>query len=106
VSIRVSTLEPENCVELAVSDTGIGISPEQAAILFHPFTQADASTARKYGGTGLGLAITKRLSEMMGGSIAVTSEPGHGSTFSIRLPRLTEDMTEPAELSPLAAARH
>jgi signal transduction histidine kinase len=106
VSIRVSNLEPENCVELSVSDTGIGISPEQAAILFQPFTQADASTARKYGGTGLGLAITKRLCEMLGGGISVASEQGHGATFTIRLPRLTEDAAESAEVSSLAAARH
>jgi signal transduction histidine kinase len=106
VSIRVSNLESEDCVELSVSDTGIGVSPEQVAILFQPFTQADASTARKYGGTGLGLAITKRLCEMLGGGISMASEPGQGSTFSIRLPRITEDAPEPAESSPLAAARH
>jgi signal transduction histidine kinase len=100
VSIRVSSLEAENCVEFAVADSGIGISREQAANLFQPFTQADASTARKYGGTGLGLAITKRLCEMLGGSISVVSEPGHGSTFSIRLPRLTR---EQAAASPAAA---
>jgi signal transduction histidine kinase len=106
VSIRVSNLESEDCVELSVSDTGIGVSPEQVAILFQPFTQADASTARKYGGTGLGLAITKRLCEMLGGGISMASEPGQGSTFSIRLPRITEDAPEPAEASPLAAAQH
>jgi signal transduction histidine kinase len=69
-----------------VSDTGIGMTPEQMAKLFQAFTQADASTTRKYGGTGLGLAITQRFCQMMGGSVTVASEPGHGSTFTIRLP--------------------
>ncbi len=69
-----------------VQDTGIGLSAEQAARLFQPFTQADASTTRKFGGTGLGLAITKKLCEAMGGSISMESRLGNGSVFSIRLP--------------------
>ncbi|MDR3153920.1 MAG: PAS domain-containing protein [Deltaproteobacteria bacterium] len=64
-----------------VKDTGIGLSREQASNLFSPFTQADASTTRKYGGTGLGLAISKRLAEMMGGGIWCESESGRGSVF-------------------------
>jgi signal transduction histidine kinase len=95
VSIRVSRLDAENHVEFCVSDTGIGISQQQMVTLFQPFTQADATTARKYGGTGLGLAITKRFCEMLGGSISVASEPGHGSSFTIRLPRITEHAPEP-----------
>jgi signal transduction histidine kinase len=73
-------------IELAVADTGIGMTPEQQAKLFEEFTQADASTARRYGGTGLGLAITRKLARMMGGDVTVQSEPGEGSEFTVRLP--------------------
>ena len=69
-----------------VSDTGIGMTAEQMGRLFQAFAQAEASTASKYGGTGLGLAISRRLCQMMGGDIAVQSEPGKGSTFTVRLP--------------------
>src|SRR5262249_36269515 len=71
-------------IVLRVSDTGIGLTPEQAARLFHDFTQADASTSRKYGGTGLGLAISRRFCRLMGGDISVDSTTGGGLTFTIR----------------------
>jgi signal transduction histidine kinase len=77
-------------ITLAVADTGIGMTAEQMGKLFQEFSQAEASTARKYGGTGLGLAISKRFCQMMGGDITVESEPGRGSTFMIRLPRIVE----------------
>jgi signal transduction histidine kinase/putative methionine-R-sulfoxide reductase with GAF domain len=77
-------------ITIAVADTGIGMTPEQMGRLFQEFSQADASTTRKYGGTGLGLAISKRFCQMMGGDITVESEPGRGSTFTIRLPRTVE----------------
>jgi two-component system NtrC family sensor kinase len=73
-------------VELAIADTGIGMTPEQQAKLFEEFSQADASTAQRFGGTGLGLAITRKLARMMGGDVIVTSELGKGSVFTVRLP--------------------
>ena len=73
-------------IELAVADTGIGMTAEQQVKLFEEFTQAEASTAQRFGGTGLGLAITRKLARMMGGDVTVASEPGKGSVFTVRLP--------------------
>jgi signal transduction histidine kinase len=69
-----------------VSDTGIGMTPAQLGNLFQAFTQADASTTRKYGGTGLGLTITRKFCEMMGGDIQVQSEVNRGTTITVELP--------------------
>jgi PAS domain S-box-containing protein len=89
-----------------VQDTGIGMTPEQLGRLFQAFSQAETSTASKYGGTGLGLAISKMFCEMMGGQIGVASTPGVGTTFTVRLPREVRDSREavPAAVAPGAAA--
>jgi len=79
-------VDGRNWIEIAVADTGIGMTAEQQAKLFEEFTQADSSTARQYGGTGLGLAITRKLARMMGGDVTVQSQPGKGSVFTVRLP--------------------
>jgi signal transduction histidine kinase/CheY-like chemotaxis protein len=89
---------PIEAIELAVADTGIGMTPEQMGKLFETFSQADSSTTRKYGGTGLGLAISRRFSRLMGGDISVTSSPGEGSTFTITLPRRVIDPELPVPL--------
>jgi signal transduction histidine kinase len=80
-------------ITFAVADTGIGMTADQIGKLFREFSQASSATASKYGGTGLGLAISRRFCQMMGGDITVESEPGRGSTFTIRLPRIVESPT-------------
>jgi PAS domain S-box-containing protein len=84
---RLSTLH------FTVTDTGIGMTPEQLGKLFQAFEQAEQSTSKKYGGTGLGLAISRKFCLMMGGDITVTSEPGKGSVFTVTLPVTVQEIT-------------
>ena len=88
-------MEGPKAIHARVSDTGIGIAPDRMNSLFEPFTQADASTTRKYGGTGLGLVISRRLVGMMGGRLWAESEPGKGSVFHVLLP--IEEVARPTE---------
>lgn len=85
-SITLSTELSNELLTISVSDTGIGIKPEEQQIIFDEFRQADGSNTRNFEGTGLGLAITKNFAEQMGGKIEVDSEPGKGATFSIKIP--------------------
>jgi CheY-like chemotaxis protein/anti-sigma regulatory factor (Ser/Thr protein kinase) len=96
IAAHPSRLDGRDWISIAVADTGIGMTPEQMSRLFQEFSQADASTTRKYGGTGLGLAISKRFCQMMGGDITVESKPGAGSTFTMRLPRIVQSDQTPA----------
>ncbi len=83
---HATTAAGEPGIQFTVRDSGIGMTPEQCAKLFQPFTQAESSTSRKFGGTGLGLSITKSFAEIMGGSVRVESEQGKGSAFIVTLP--------------------
>jgi len=86
VELTLPARTPGGALRFSVRDTGIGIGAEELAALFHPFTQADPSTTRRFGGTGLGLSISRELARMMGGEVSVTSTPGQGSTFHFEVP--------------------
>jgi signal transduction histidine kinase/ligand-binding sensor domain-containing protein/CheY-like chemotaxis protein len=104
VILRLAALQSENGslqVRLAVADTGVGIAPESQSRIFDEFAQEDASTTRRFGGTGLGLAISRQIVELMGGQLALVSEPGNGSTFSFEL---SLPLADPTALAPAPLA--
>ena len=103
VTLRVARergLSGEDMV-FTVIDTGIVMDNEQLEKVFEVFTQAELATSRAYGGSGLGLSISKRFCEMLGGTITVTSEVDHGSTFTARIPAVAAGISAPAEALPL-----
>jgi signal transduction histidine kinase/DNA-binding response OmpR family regulator len=101
IELRTRLLDgPAREIEFRVSDSGIGMTADQKSKIFEAFTQADASTTRKYGGTGLGLTITRKFCQMMGGEITVESEPDRGTTFAIRLPLEVPGTGKPAAAAP------
>ncbi len=100
--VTVSARHAGGEVFIAVADTGIGIAGEHLPHIFDEFRQADGSTSRKYGGTGLGLAIARKYAALLGGGVTVASEPGKGSTFTLRLPLV---LTSPGGVEPVAAGK-
>ncbi len=106
ISLEISReiMEDREWIWFRVSDTGIGMTPEQLVKLFQTFTQADTSTTRKFGGSGLGLALTRRFCQLMGGDVTVNSVPGESSTFTIKVPAVVSEL-EHLENEVIAPAR-
>ena len=104
LEVRRQEAKGGDTLTFRVIDTGIGMTPGQLAKLFQAFTQADASTSRKYGGTGLGLVICRRFAQMMGGDVTVESTPGQGSVFTVRLPTLVAPRAKDASIPPTMAS--
>ncbi len=104
ISLEVSreTMEDREWIWFRVSDTGIGMTPEQIVKLFQTFSQADTSTTRKFGGSGLGLALTRRFCQMMGGDVTVHSVPDESSTFTIKVPATVKDLEHSTSDSPVS----
>jgi signal transduction histidine kinase len=105
LTVASEMVKCQEWVSFAVADSGIGMTPEQLGRLFEAFSQAEASTSRKYGGTGLGLSISRQLCRLMGGDITVASELGTGSTFTIRLPVVRTEFIESGDSPPVAMAQ-
>ena len=95
-SVTLAASREQDRLVFSVADTGIGMTPEQIDKIFKPFEQADGSTTRRFGGTGLGLTITRRIVELMGGTLSVESTPGQGSRFEVRLPYIEVDLPAPS----------
>ncbi|MEK6701909.1 MAG: ATP-binding protein [Planctomycetota bacterium] len=104
VTVRVAFDQAASMLHLQVRDTGIGMTKEQLANLFQPFSQGDTTTTRKFGGTGLGLSISRQLAEKMGGTLLVDSTPGQGSTFTFQLPTGPVDHSRLLHSPPPSAA--
>lgn len=103
LAVHRSNAAPSETLQVCVGDTGIGMTHEQMAKLFRPFSQASADTTKKFGGTGLGLVISQKICAMMGGDITVASEPGKGTTFTVSLPTGIREVSAPAEQQPHVA---
>jgi signal transduction histidine kinase len=99
-SIRLEVVREDDRIRLCVTDSGIGMTPDQLNNLFRPFCQADSSISRRFGGTGLGLALSRRFCRLMGGELTVESERGKGSSFIVTLPIEVEESAVEYTLSP------